>query len=283
MSQYDYYSVLGVSEYADKNEIRTAYRQMAFQYHPDRNADNHEAAEKMKILNEAYAVLSDDTKKKEYDSMRMQYGDTAYTHFKNSYSEHDIFSGSDINRIFEELARDFGFRGFDELFREFYGTGYRSFSFNKNGFSAKGFVFRGPGFFSRKKTNQVGKTDNSFPGPIEFIRSVAGKISQFTQPSTGNDITDSITISEELASKGGPYAYFDKTNNTKLIVRIPAGIKENQKIRLAGQGRQVNNGEKQGDLYLKVNIKRSLVSALAGVLKKTVASVKSTPFGNKQD
>lgn len=281
MNQMDYYSVLGITKDADKKEIRIAYRKLAFQYHPDRNADNPEAAEKMKQLNEAYAVLSDEGKKKQYDSMKEQFGDTAYTHFRNSYSENDIFSGSDINKIFEELARDFGFRGFDELFREFYGTGYKAFNFRKNGFSIKGFILKGPGLFGEKRAKVSETGAQSFPGPVDMFKSVIGKIAMFSAPKSGKDQFDKISLTEDHAQDGGPYTYLVKDSETKLLVKIPKGVKDGQKIRLAGQGKPGKNGGENGDLYLQVCIKRPLIKALIYHVKRLASGMKSTPFGER--
>ena len=67
MRKRDYYDVLGVSRGADENELKTAYRRLALQYHPDRNPDDAEAEEKFKEASEAYAVLSDPEKRSRYD------------------------------------------------------------------------------------------------------------------------------------------------------------------------------------------------------------------------
>ena len=88
----------------------------------------------MKQINEAYAVLSNAEKRSEYDRMRQQYGSAAYQQFRQGYSEQDIFSGSDVNQILEQMARAFGLRGFDEIFKEFYGKGYRHYECRKDGF-----------------------------------------------------------------------------------------------------------------------------------------------------
>ena len=63
----DYYEVLGISKGAEAQEIKKAYRKLAMKYHPDRNPGDKEAEEKFKEINEAYEVLSDDTKRKTYD------------------------------------------------------------------------------------------------------------------------------------------------------------------------------------------------------------------------
>jgi DnaJ-class molecular chaperone len=127
MTQKDYYKVLGVERIANVRQIKEAYRRLAFQYHPDRNKGDLSVVEKMKELNEAYAVLSDQEKRKRYDNMTQQYGHDAYDHFRQDYSDQEIFRGSDINQILDEMTRRFGFRNFNDLFREFYGPGYRTF------------------------------------------------------------------------------------------------------------------------------------------------------------
>ena len=145
MAQDDYYNVLEVDKQATEKQIKEAFRKLAFKFHPDRNKDNPGAMEQMKKVNEAYAVLSNPAKRREYDTLKSQYGSSAYTHFRNNYSEQDIFSGSDINHIFEEMAKAFGLRGSNEIFREFYGRGYRQFEFKRPGGYARGYFFRGPG------------------------------------------------------------------------------------------------------------------------------------------
>ena len=122
----DYYQTLGVPPNADPKKIKLAYRELAFQYHPDRNKENPAAAEKMKRLNEAYAVLSHVQKRREYDTLRREFGSSARHRFRQNYTEKDIFSGSDIHRILEEMAKSFGFRGYHDIFREFYGKGYQT-------------------------------------------------------------------------------------------------------------------------------------------------------------
>ena len=139
----DYYTILGIDPKAEPQQIKAAYRNLAFQYHPDRNRGDAASAEKMKRINEAYAVLSHPNKRQEYDRLRQQYGPSAYHQFRQSYSEQDIFKGSDIHQIFEEMARAFGLRGGEEIFKEFYGQGYRSFEFKRPGFFARGFIFSG--------------------------------------------------------------------------------------------------------------------------------------------
>ncbi len=138
MTTSDYYRLLGVDENATTRQLKDAYRKLAYRFHPDRSPDNPEAAEQMKSINEAYAVLADINKQGDYDSLRQRYGDTAHSRFRQSYSDQDIFRGSDIHQVFEEMARAFGVRGVEDIFREFYGPGYRSFEFRRPGMFAQG-------------------------------------------------------------------------------------------------------------------------------------------------
>ncbi|MFQ5998385.1 MAG: DnaJ domain-containing protein, partial [Candidatus Bathyarchaeia archaeon] len=92
MSKKDYYDVLGVSKDSTKNDIKSAYRKLAMQYHPDRNKAST-AEEKFKQISEAYAVLSDDEKKRQYDT----YG---HAGIGQRYSSEDIFRGVNFDEIF---------------------------------------------------------------------------------------------------------------------------------------------------------------------------------------
>ena len=92
MTEKDYYKILGVDTGADSKQIKEAFRQLALKYHPDRNRNNPEAAEKMKWINEAYAVLANPDKRNEYDNIRRQFGPSAYGRFRQTYTEQDILT-----------------------------------------------------------------------------------------------------------------------------------------------------------------------------------------------
>lgn len=263
MKQIDYYKILGIDKTADRHSIRDAYRKRAFQYHPDRNSDDPEAAEKMKTVNEAYAVLSDESKRSRYDAMQDQYGDKAYDWFRSSYSEHDIFTGSDFSRVFEELAKDFGFRGFDDVFKEAYGQGFATFKFKKPGMFAKGFVFTSGSGKSGKGTSPK-KVSGGSP---DLIESVIRKLTGLGGDRQGSNLEDTILLTPELAEAGGPYAYYHKKNDKKLLVKIPPGIKPGQKIRLAGMGNTGRGEGPSGDLYLKVRVRGGLIAAVKQVVQ----------------
>lgn len=255
MEQKDYYRILGVEQNAGPKQIKEAYRELAFKYHPDQNKENPQNIEKMKAVNEAYAVLSNPEKKREYDSLRQEFGPFAYSKFRRTHSEQDIFSGSDILAIFEEMTKAFGFRGYDDIFREFYGQGYQTFEFKKPGYFAKGFVFSG-----RSQTTDPNQTQIPRGGNIaKLSRYVFKKFSGVQLPENGTDIEDVIHLTPLQAQQGGPFAYFLKKKSKKLIVKIPIGVRQGQRIRLGGMGEDGKGGGKAGDLYLKIHIKKSLL------------------------
>jgi curved DNA-binding protein len=113
----NYYRVLGVSKNASKDEIKKAFRKLALKYHPDQNKDNKEAEEKFKKINEAYAVLSNDEKRKQYDMFGAE-------GFSKRFSREDIFRGFDFNGTSKEFGIGdlFGSSFFSDIF----GGGRRS-------------------------------------------------------------------------------------------------------------------------------------------------------------
>ena len=98
MSQRDFYQVLNVSKQATESDLKKAYRQLAMKYHPDRNEGDSKAESKFKDISEAYAVLSDKKKRREYD----QFGSEG---FHRKFSQEDIFRDFDVN----DILRGFGF------------------------------------------------------------------------------------------------------------------------------------------------------------------------------
>jgi molecular chaperone DnaJ len=105
----DYYEVLGVPKTATKDQIKDAYRKLALQYHPDRNKEPG-AEEKFKEISEAYAVLSDDQKRSQYDNL-------GHAGFDQRYTAEDIFRGADFDSIFRDM-------GFGDIFRSIFGGGF---------------------------------------------------------------------------------------------------------------------------------------------------------------
>ena len=263
MPTRDYYQILDVAPDARPDDIKDSYRKLAFRYHPDRNRENPEAAEKMKQLNEAYAVLSDVGKRRQYDMLRRQYGNSAQEKFRQSYSDQDIFRGSDIHKIFEEMAKAYGIRGFDAVFREFYAQGQGPLRQPQSGRPAGGFIFDIP------SGNADGKRSFRNTAANRLVQILLKRVVNVEMPQNGADITEIIKLSPEKAKAGGPYAYYHRRNAKKLIVKIPADVSENQRIRLSGQGEPGKSGGKNGDLFLKVRIDKPLLSRLKDLLKRT--------------
>ena len=111
MSKTDYYEVLGIAKSASGDEIKSAYRKLAMQYHPDRNPGNDEAVEKFKEATEAYEVLSDANKRARYD----QFG------HQGMHGGQDFHQYSNVNDIFSAFGDFFGGGGGGSIFDQFFG------------------------------------------------------------------------------------------------------------------------------------------------------------------
>ncbi|MGA6926871.1 MAG: DnaJ domain-containing protein [Desulfosarcina sp.] len=252
MTSHDYYQTLSVEHDADARKIKDAYRELAFKYHPDRNDDQTDSAEMMKRINEAYAVLSNPEKRRDYDTIRNRFGENAYGQFRSTYSEKEIFKDSDVQQIFEEMARSFGLRGLDSLFSDLAGSGGHRTAFKPHGFHARGFVYRGG--FGKRRGNAVAGSAPPVVGRL--ARYLFQKVSGMALPQTGADIHDTIWLSPEFARSGGPFPYHHQRRSKKLVVNIPAGTRPGQRIRLSRMGSDGRNGGPTGDLYLEVKVKQ---------------------------
>lgn len=277
MNHNDYYQILGIDKNATEKEIRQAYRKLAFQYHPDKNVDNPEANEKMKEINEAYAVLSNAAKRREYDSLKERFGNQAYTHYRETHSPEDIFRGSDINRIFDELARMYGFRNSDDILGQFYGSNFRTFDFKNAGLFGKGFVFY------HNPNRQPHSGDPVDQGTQQQIpempfHGITGKMfKQFLNkglgirfPERGKNVNDIITLSPESINGNREIEYVYKRHGTlkRLMVKIPAGMANGQRIRLKEMGEPGKNGGEPGDLYLEIRFKTPLLKKIRHLFKR---------------
>jgi len=215
----DYYKLLGVAKSAPADEIKKAYRKLALKYHPDRNPDNKQAEEKFKKISEAYAVLSDAEKRKQYDT----YGSAG---FQQRFSQEDIFRGSNLN----DILREFGFN-----LGGMRGMGGGRTSFRSSG---GGSPFD---FFSQQGGQQ------SFGGGC-------GGSCHNQRPAKGNDLTMDLAVSLEDVLSGAEKTIAMRHTGKieKISVKVPPGIEEGKKLRLSGHGDPSPTGGQSGDLYLKI-------------------------------
>ncbi len=164
------------------------------------------------------------------------------------------------------MARNFGFRGFEDIFQQAYGQGFRTFEFKRAGFSGKGFIIYGAGFGDKSSRTPV--TEPVIPG-------ILGKAFGFLLKKTfglqgqpeDKDLQDVISIDLRQAELGGKVLYTERMSGRALAITIPAGIKEGQKIRLKGMGLNGEERSSPGDLYLKVEIRKPLLQKLRTFLK----------------
>ncbi|MBO3443195.1 molecular chaperone DnaJ [Clostridium sp. CCUG 7971] len=259
----DYYEVLGVDKNADAQALKKAYRKMAMKYHPDRNPDNKEAEEKFKEVNEAYEVLSDDTKRRTYD----QFGHEG-VNGQGGFGQGG-FSGQ-------------GFGGFEDIFGDMFGDIFGG------GFGGGRARRRGPergadirqdvnitfeeAAFGKKMSIKINRSEEcsecsgsgAKPGTSKKTCPTcngAGEVRTVQRTPFGN-IASSRTCSEcngEGEVVESPCSKCNGQGSTRKVktieVDIPAGIDDGQMIKLSGQGELGSKGGPRGDLYIVVNVK----------------------------
>ncbi|MBN2001526.1 DnaJ domain-containing protein [candidate division KSB1 bacterium] len=211
----DYYKTLGIEKNADQEAIKKAYRKLALKYHPDRNPENREAEDKFKKISEAYAVLSDSEKRKQYDNFGSD-------QFSRHYSQEDIFRNFDLN----EILRDFGFGGIGKNGRIFRGEGSRRGSYT---YRTAGDSFQ----------DIFGQARSNYDPP---------------QKGEDIHYNISITLDESVKGTDKKLALQQNKKVHEINVRIPAGISTGKKLRIVGKGYPGINGGPNGDIYLNITV-----------------------------
>jgi len=227
MAQKDYYKALGVSENASQDEIKKIYRKLAVKYHPDKNIDNPKQAEsRFKEISEAYFVLSDAKRRAQYDQMRKFGGG-----FQGNYAGAQGFNFEDLLRQFSSGGRRSSSRysAFSDIFEDLFSGG---------GAPGAQFKFHSGGGPSQGSYGQGASCAD------------AGCGSATRQPESA-DVTVILRISKDKAKKGGTVT-FRTQEGRAITVKIPAGTKEGQKLRLVRQGRDCQSCGHPGDLLLKI-------------------------------
>ncbi len=221
----DYYEILGVKKSAAEEEIKKAYRELAKKFHPDRNPGNKQAEERFKEINEAYAVLSDREKRRQYD----QFGPSG---FKQRFSQEDIFRGFDISDLFGDLGFSTG-DVFSRIFRQGGRGGGRVYSNFED-------------LFGQQRGKQ--------PFDEDMFR--GGYQGGGRGPQMGQDVYLDLNLTfQEAASGGEKRVRFSRGGKIEEVaVKIPPGIESGKKLRLAGKGLEGPGGGAPGDLYLTVHV-----------------------------
>ncbi|MBI2110768.1 molecular chaperone DnaJ, partial [Candidatus Woesearchaeota archaeon] len=259
MTKRDYYEILGISKAASLDEIKKAYKNLAKKYHPDISKDKN-TEEKFKEISEAYAVLSDNTKRSQYD----QFG---HAGFYQRYTQEDIFRGFDFN-IFDEI---FGrHSGFDDVFDMFFG---RSRQRQRRGsdlrydleISLKEAAFGTEKAITLEKELQcnsckgTGAKDgileecSKCDGSGQFTQTKRTPFGIFTTSAPCNKCQGSGQVIQDPCSECRGKGLLKK--NKKIEVKIPAGVDTGTQLRLKGEGEAVRNGI-TGDLYVYLFVKK---------------------------
>lgn len=223
MKQKDYYQALGVGETASAEEIKKVYRKLAVKYHPDKNPENPKQAEaKFKEISEAYYVLSDEKRRAQYDQMRKFGGG-----FQGNFAGAQGFDFEDLLKQFSSGGRGRSsgrYSAFSDIFGDLFsgggGTRFYSSASPRQGFYSAGQDYG----------------DEYEPPPQE-----------------SSDVVVNLKISKKKSREGGSVTFRTAEGQT-LSVKIPAGIKEGQKLRLARQGRPCATCHHPGDLILQIKV-----------------------------
>jgi curved DNA-binding protein len=233
----DYYETLGVSKTASEDEIKSAFRKLARKHHPDVAKDKKAAEEKFKQINEAYEVLSDPEKRRKYDQLGENWNQPG------GFQPPPQWGGGQPGGFRWGSGEnggvefEFGGTGFSDFFETFFGGG--------RGRSAFG------GFGQRGATAE-----------------------------RGSDVEADIMVTLEEALHGSTRQVSLRRAGSKKTetyqVKIPRGVREGQRIRLAGQGEAGERGGKSGDLFLRVRLARHPDFSIEG--NDLVHEVKIAPW-----
>ena len=273
-SKRDYYEILGISKNSSKEDIKNAYRKLALQYHPDRNK-SHGAEEKFKEISEAYAVLSDEEKRKRYDT---------YGHV----GAEEVFRGSEAN--FDEIFKDMGFGGFKDIFDQVFG-GRAGGGFGGSAADPFGFGFNFGG--GRRKGRDIlydaeltledvlkGRKDEielpklercsncggsgASPGTKPRKCSVCNGQGQTRRIYSQNRFSTFVSL-EPCQTCRGQGEIIDKPCNIcegsgkvrkskKMKLEIPPGVEDGVTLQMRGEGEPAETGS-PGDLLIRIHVK----------------------------
>ena len=246
MDYKDYYKVLGVQRGASADDIKKAFRKLARKYHPDVNPGDKKAEEKFKEINEAYEVLSDSDKRQKYDTLgpnwQEQFGPN--------------FSGNGTRRSYSYSGGTRGGPSFDSFDPS--GAGFSDFFEALFGRTAAGGARPGTGTMGGMRSEDIRRrAGDSIEQPVEVTLQEAynGASRTFNIQSTEVCPTCHGTgeVNGKVCTTCGGQGMLPK--NKRIQVKIPAGVDNGSKIRVAGEGQPGIGGGPRGDLYLVISVK----------------------------
>jgi len=279
----DYYNILGVKKDASDAEIKKAYRKLAMKYHPDHTKGDKGAEEKFKKISDAYAVLSDKDKRKEYDTFGSE-------GFHQRFSQEDIFRGFDFGDIFREFgfggtdfsggrggARRFSFgqgspfnfgggqqqarvKGSDLVYelpltlREVATGVSKTISFQHQGRNENLTVKIPKGLITGKQLRLAGKGNPSpYGGPPGdlYIKSKVLDDAEFSAQEYDLYLNQELKLSEAIL---GVTVSVPTIEGRQLSLKIPPGTRHGTKMRLSGHGLPHMKKDRKGDLYVRIQI-----------------------------
>jgi curved DNA-binding protein CbpA len=268
----DYYRLLNLVPDATDEDVRKAYRRLALRWHPDRNPGNPEAEERFKAISEAYAVLIDPVKRREYDRLR-QAG--APGDFRPSREDvfRDLFADPRASAIFEELAREFERLGM-RVDRHY----FRQTLFGGRAVVTGGVFIVTPltpvlALFRLARAALRGaetarRLDRPAAPSLPPPRGTLGRLTRFgrwlwglppapaTPPAARRgDLTVPLRLTREEAERGARKRVTLPRDGGmgEVVVTVPPGTREGTRLRLRGQARHAP-GNRPGDVYLAVEI-----------------------------
>ena len=259
----DYYEVLGVTKTASGEEIKKAYRKLAMQYHPDRNPDNKEAEAKFKDINEAYEVLKDEQKRAAYD----RYGHQAFTGgFGGAGAGANPFNGFDFTGA--------GFADvFSDIFSEFTGQGrarQRSYAQRGDDIRYDVTLTLEEAYVGLEKEINITSSKEcetchghgTADGKEPLVCATCGGSGKVRTQQGGFFVFETVCPQ----CRGAGRVILDKCKKCRgtgkekleksLKIKIPAGIENGTRMRVAGEGEAGKRGGPKGDLYVFITVKR---------------------------
>ncbi|HEX4205748.1 MAG TPA: J domain-containing protein [Ktedonobacteraceae bacterium] len=238
MDYKDYYKILGIAKGASAEEIKKSFRKLARKYHPDVNPGDAKAEEKFKEINEAYEVLSDTTKRQKYDTLG--------PNWQEQYSNPFAGAGRRTTYQYEGQGSPFGFDTSGSGFSDFFET-----LFGNRGMGGMGNT---AGAATRNMRRRAGDNIEQ-PVEVTFQEAYAGGMRTFNIQST--EVCPKCHGTGEQGGRPCPTCAGQGSlpRNKRIQVKIPAGVDNGSKIRVAGEGQPGLGGGPRGDLLLVIVVR----------------------------